>query len=1012
MRTPLQRTLIHLAVVSACTMLAAAAHAQQTGNTAPPGDAAAAQEDPAASPATVPTIAPVTASTPAPAPANADTSVVRISGSRIAARGFTQPTPTTTLSAADLEKAAKPNLFNALVELPALQGSTGRTTSTNSTSSGIQGLSSLSLRGLGTIRTLTLLDGQRVVGANVTGVTDVSQFPQLLVKRVDVVTGGASASYGSDAVGGVVNFITDKKFTGFKFNAEAGQTRYDDDKSGTLQAAWGKGFLNDRLHVSVSGEFSKENGIASPGFGEVGAGGRTWYRNTVYERRQLSQTTDGRPEYRVIDHAQQYQYSKYGLITNGPLQGTAFGDGGVPYRFDYGSNGVPTGTGAVTNCVNPFCVGGDLSGSVGAGTNLAMNFKRQVAYTRLSWDLDPDNEIYVTANYAQVKSHFSPNPGAARQANLTIQCDNPFLPPSIAAACGDKRIGSFQYGTANAVFPENINVHPVRTQRRFVLGADGKFGLFGKDWSYDAYAEHGENTTVIHVRDITLNTRYLNAIDAVRDPASGQIVCRNATARASGCVPFNIIGNNPVDPAAWAYIAPPIGPFQRTKQTQDVASANVNGEVMDGWAGPISLAAGAEWRREKYTVRGDAYGAGVSPDSPNNADYPADPTLNATVGNNWYAGNYHNGQGAFNVREAYLELNVPVLSSSRWGEANLNLADRQTRYSTAGSIGAWKVGATWKTPVDGLRLRAVTSKDVRAPNLSELFAAPVVVNNQVQYQGNTVSVQQRTVGNTNLRPEIARNNSFGIVLSQPAWAPGFSVSVDYFDIKVKDVISTLSIQQEVDLCAAGNQEICSAMVLNSPGNNYVTVQNFNLASLRAKGIDIETAWRSKLDRLNLPGSFTFRALATRNLHFITDSGVVGTIPSEGAGVNLGNTPTWKLLASQTWDGLLDNKLSLSLTERWFSDGVYSKEYIECQTNCPVSTLIHPTIYDNKMKGATYVDIGGSYSVTKELALYFKIDNLLDRDPEPAPQANPSFAINPALYDVVGRTYRAGLRLNF
>jgi len=1009
MRTSLQRTLIHLAVASACCALAAA-HAQQAAPAAVPADAPAAQDDPAA-PAPAASAPAAATAVAAPAPVNADTSVVRISGSRIAARGFTQPTPTTSLSAADLQQAAKPNLFNTLAELPALQGSTGRTTSTNSTSSGIQGLSSLSLRGLGTIRTLTLLDGQRVVGANVTGVTDVSQFPQLLVKRVDVVTGGASASYGSDAVGGVVNFITDKKFTGFKANVEGGMTRYHDDKSGTLQAAWGKGFVDDRLHVTVSGEFSKENGIDSPGFGEVGAGGRDWYRNTVYERRQLSQTTDGRPEYRVIDHAQQYQYAKYGLITNGPLQGTAFGDGGVPYAFQYGSNGVPTGTGAVTNCVNPFCVGGDLSGSVGAGTNLAMNFKRQVAYTRLSWDLDADNEIYVTANYAQVKSHFSPNPGAARQANLTIQCDNPFLPASIAAACGANRITSFQYGTANAVFPANINVHPVRTQRRFVVGADGKIGLFGKQWSYDAYAEHGENTTVINVRDIILTNRYLNAIDAVRD-ASGNIVCRNTLARNNGCVPFNIIGNNPVDPAAWAYIAPPTGPFQRTEQSQDVASANVNGEAFDGWAGPISVALGAEWRREKYTVRGDPWGAGVSPDSPNSATYPADPTLNSVVGNNWYAGNYHNGQGSYNVREAYVELNIPVLKSDAWGEANINLADRQTKYSTAGSVGSWKLGATWKTGLDGLRLRAVTSKDVRAPNLSELFAAPVVVNNQVQYQGNAISVQQRTVGNTSLRPEIARNNSFGIVLAQPSWAPGFSASLDYFDIKVNDVISTLSIQQEVDLCVAGNQEICSAMVLNSPGNNYVTVQNFNLASLHAKGFDIETAYRANLDRFSLPGRFTFRALATRNLHFITNSGVVGTIPSEGAGVNLGNTPKWKLLATQTWDGLLQDKLSLSLTERWFSDGVYSNEYIECQTSCPVSTLIHPTIYNNQMKGATYVDFGGSYNLSKQLVAYFKIDNLFDRDPEPAPQANPSFAINPALYDVVGRTYRAGLRYSY
>ena len=983
MRTPLQRTLINLAVASACGMLAAAVHAQ---------DAQPAPQAPAAD----------------ATPAVPETNVVRISGSRIAARGFSQPTPTTSMSAADLEKAAQPNLFNTLIELPALQGSTGRTTSTNSTSSGIQGLSSLSLRGLGPIRTLTLLDGQRVVGANVTGVTDVSQFPQLLVKRVDVVTGGASASYGSDAVGGVVNFITDKKFTGFKANVEGGQTRYHDDKSGTLQAAWGKGFMDDRLHATVSGQFSKENGIDSPGFGEVGAGGRTWYRNTVFQRRPLAQTNDGKPEYKVIDHAQQYQYSKYGLITNGPLQGTAFGDGGVPYQFNYGSSGVPTHTGQVTNCVNPFCVGGDLSGSVGAGTNLAMNFKRQVAYTRLSWDIDPDNEIYVTMNYAQVKSHFSPNPGAAKQANLTINCDNPFLPASIAAACAANNIKSFQYGTANAIFPANINVHPTRTQRRFVLGGDGKFTLFGKDWSYDAYAEHGENTTNIDVHDITLNTRYNNAIDAVRD-ASGRIVCRNAVAAANGCVPLNIIGNNPVDPAAWAYIAPAAGPIQRTTQSQDVASANFNGEVWDGWAGPLSMATGAEWRREKYDVHGDPYGAGVSPDSIGGAAYPADPTLNAPVGNNWYAGNYHNGAGAYNVREAYVEFNLPVLKSATWGEANLNIADRQTKYSTAGNVSSWKIGATWKTSIDGLRFRAVSSKDVRAPNLSELFAAPVVVNNQVQYQGGTVSVQQRTVGNTNLRPEIARNNSFGIVLSQPSWAPGFSTSLDYYDIKVNDVISTLSIQQEVDLCTAGNKEICSAMVLNSPGNNYVTVQNFNLASLHLKGFDLESAYRTNLDKFSLPGRFTVRALATRTLHFITDSGVVGTIPSEGAGVNLGNTPKWKLLATQTWD---NDKLSLTLTERWFSDGKYSNEYIECQTNCPVSTLIHPTIYDNKMKGATYIDFGGSYNVSKQMMVYFKIDNVADRDPEPAPQANPSFAINPALYDVVGRTYRAGLRYNF
>lgn len=992
MRTPVQRTLISLAVASACWMVGAAAHAQQA-QTEPATDSTPEASAPEATPA---------------AAEPASTSVVRISGSRIAARGFSQPTPTTSLSAADLEKAAKPNLFNTLTELPALQGSTGRTTSTNSTSSGIQGLSSLSLRGLGTIRTLTLLDGQRVVGANVTGVTDVSQFPQLLVKRVDVVTGGASASYGSDAVGGVVNFVTDKTFTGFKSNVQLGQTKYDDDRGATVQAAWGRAFLDNRLHVTASGEFTKENGIESPGIGGVGPNGRTWYQNPAYSVRPLNQTGDGLPQYRVISNAQQYQYSKYGLITNGPLQGTAFGDGGVPYQFQYGSNGRPTGTGAVTGCVNPFCIGGDLSGSVGSGTNLAMNFKRQVAYTRVSYDLDADNQVYFTANYGQVASRFSPNPGAAKNANLTIQCSNPFLPASILAACAQNNITSFQYGTSNAIFPENIDVQPTRTQRRFVIGAEGRFDLFGKSWAYDAYVTHGENKTNLDANNMTINRRYNAAIDAVRAP-NGQIVCRNPVAAASGCVPLNIIGNNAVDPAAWAYIAPENGPRQRTTQSQDVGSFNVNGELFEGWAGPVSVATGAEYRREKYRVRGDAYGNGVTPASPNNAMYPVDPLLDTTVGNNWYAGNFHNGDGSYNVREAYVELNIPLLKSATWGEANLNLADRETKYSTAGSVGSWKMGATWQTPIDGLRLRGVTSKDVRAPNLSELYAAPVVVNNVVQYQGNTISVQERTVGNTALRPEIARNNSFGIVLSQPTWAPGFSVSLDYFDIKVKGVIAALTIQQEVDLCVAGNQEICAAMVLNSPGNNYVTLQNFNLASLQTKGFDIETSYRTGLERVNLPGRFTFRALGTRNLHFITDTGVVGTIPVDAAGSNMSNTPKWKVLAQQTWE---HDKLSLTLTERWVSDGTYRNDFIECQTGCPVSTLIHPTIYNNRMKGATYFDLGGSYNVSKQLQLYFKIDNLADKDPEPAPQTNASYGINPALYDVVGRTYRAGLRYGF
>jgi iron complex outermembrane receptor protein len=245
-----------------------------------------------------------------------------VTGTRIRSTGFTAPTPTQVLGQADLERAAQPNIFTAITQLPSLQGSTGATTGTFSTSSGQQGLSSFSLRGLGTIRTLTLLDGQRVVPANVTGVPDISLFPQLLVQRVDVVTGGASASYGSDAVGGVVNFITNKRFEGFKANILGGVTTYGDNDQWLAQVAAGKNFMDDRLHVQVSGEYDKEEGVPAGGFGEDAPGSRDWYTTATLVNRGV--TNDGSPQYLYREHAQAYQYTKYGLISAGPLQGTAF----------------------------------------------------------------------------------------------------------------------------------------------------------------------------------------------------------------------------------------------------------------------------------------------------------------------------------------------------------------------------------------------------------------------------------------------------------------------------------------------------------------------------------------------------------------------------------------------------------------------------------------------------------------------------------------------------------------
>lgn len=933
-----------------------------------------------------------------------------VTGSRITTSGFNAPTPTQVLGEAQLVNNAQPNVFNTIAQLPSLQGSTGAATGTFSTSSGQQGLSSFSLRGLGPIRTLTLLDSQRVVAANVTGVPDISMFPQLLIKRVDVVTGGASASYGSDAVGGVVNFITDTHFEGFKGNILGSITKYGDDETALVQAAYGKAFLDNRLHVVLSGEYDHEGGVGAGDFGTDLAGSRDWYRATTLMN--TGQTNNGLPQFNYRDYAQPYQFARYGLINNGPLQGIAFDQNGTPYNFNYGSGGRPTGTGAVTNCYpgNSFCEGGDLSGAPGSGASLKSSLERINGYGRIGFDFAPDNEVYVTVNVAQVKTHNQPSPGYGR-SNLTVQCSNPFLPQLVRDRCAAAGITQFGFGSSNASFPDP-QVYTDRRQYRFVGGAKGKFDVGGTNWNYDAYYEHGITISDIRVKDIVLQNRYAAATNAIT--LDGAIVCADPAARALGCQPINIFGGFTPSAAALAYVAPhDNGPFQHTKLTQDVVSLNFSGEPLELWAGPLSVAFGGEYRREFYRVNADPYGAGVSDLSPNSADYPADPLLNAAQGSNWAAGNYKNGRGKYDVYEGFLEIDLPLFDSESIGRANLNAAGRGTHYSTSGTVWAWKVGGTWDTPLDGIRLRGVTSRDVRAPNLSELFAAPTVTtlpNFNDPFRNVAVQAFQNTIGNPNLQPEIARNTEVGIVLARPSWLPGLSLSFDYYNIKLKGVVSTLSAQQIVQFCFEGNQAFCGGFSLDNanPGLNYINVQPFNLASWSTSGFDIEASYQWQ-QPLGLPGTFTVRALGTHIRKFIVNAGIAGVDPVDQAGANNGATPDWKWLAVQTYDS---DRLTLTVQERWFSDGTFGNQYVVCQSSCPVSTGNHPTIDYNRMKGAFYVDVGATYKISDGLSIYGKVDNLFDKDPVAAPQTNTGLDINPALYDTLGRIYRAGVRFNF
>jgi outer membrane receptor protein involved in Fe transport len=940
----------------------------------------------------------------------AEIEAVVVSASRITASGFDAPTPTTVMSAADIHRSAQPNVFDTIAQLPYLQGSPGTQANANNFSTGANGLSSFNLRGLGTIRTLVLIDGQRVVPAYVTGIADVSEFPQLLLQRVDLVTGGASASWGSDAVGGVINFVTDKKFTGIKGNIEGGISTYGDYTNALFQLAAGSDIFGGAGHVEASAEFYRNDGVPAPNVpGGALANGRccNLYPGTLAYT--ATTTPAGVPEFTPVLGAQNSAASEYGLITSGPLKGTAFDVNGNPVAFQYGSP-----------CVATTCVGGDLTDTA-QRTTVDDPLTRTVLYTRLSYDIAKNIEIYGTLNYGNVFTGESPPQG--NKTGLAIACGNApgganfYLPAAINTACVANNITSFTLGVSYDKLPQT-EMHTLRRQRRYVLGTDGTISLFGKDWGFDAYFQHGENDTSIHIKSILIPARYNAAVDAVAGP-NGTVVCRSSVAQASGCAPFDIFGGAPISVAALSYVDPPMnGPYSVTSERQEAASLSLNGTPFRDWAGDVALAFGAEYREEAYGTIGDPYGDGVSTANPNNAAYPADPLLGMANGNNWYAGNFHHGSGNYHVSEVFAEAGVPLVNTPQWGSASLNLEGRATAYSTSGFVDTWKLGMTWETPVDGVRLRVLQSRDVRAPNLSELFAAPIttnagVINRLLPASAPVVNILNEAIGNPDLKPETAQTTELGLVF-QPDTMPGFNISIDYYRVGLKKQIGSLTSQQVVDLCQLyGNSAYCGIFNLNgAPGTtnpNYVIVQPFNLAQTVTDGFDVEVNYQFDLHDWDIPGRFLLRGLADHVSKFISNTGVIGQPVAELAGAQVTATPTtgfgggvplWKILLMQEWSG---DPFTLDVTERFFSNGVINPLAIVCQApNCPAPTGQVPTFSAQNVPGYLFVDVGGSFRFSEKLQAYFKIDNIGDSLPKPFALLNS---------DPVGRVYRIGLRFN-
>ncbi|MEA1016001.1 TonB-dependent receptor domain-containing protein [Sphingosinicella sp. LY1275] len=966
---------------------------------------------------------------------------ILITGTRIVRDGYQAPTPLTVMSEADIEAGSPTNNIADFVNtLPSLAGSTRPANSRLNISSGQAGINALNLRNLdnniaGT-RTLVLVNGRRSVSSTITGIVDVNTIPQALINRVDVVTGGASAAYGSDAVAGVVNFILNNKYEGLKLEADTGITTYGDGFNYSFSAAGGMSFAGGRGHILLSGEVAHRDGILQVDR-DWNATGFLRFENPAY----LANQSSGAPQYIFVRGAGPINSTPGSIITNSAggtanrLRGRYFGPGGSVNQFVYGDLTFP----AVSGTAVPLRTrGGDWRvNDSGRNIGLEPRDDRYGVFGRISYEITDNVELFAEAAYNQQEVLFNAGPNlqtgillnatGCTETPVPITC-NAFLLNTLGAA-QLQGITSVTIATTSADLPFR-GINNQREVQRYLAGAQGEFDAFGKTAHWDVYAQYGRADLREQLRDIQNIARINAARDAAFAPAgsgfpAGSIQClinvdANANNNDPACVPLNRLGLGVANPAAIDYV---LGdPRRDQKLEQTVVGANFSATPFATWAGDVSVAIGAEYRKEEVS--------GFVPD-----EFRPVPIKDANgnvigASNRWSVGNYLPSFGSYDVKEAYLETLVPLGLGLEF-----NGAVRATDYSTAGYVTTWKAGLTWQ-PIDDIRLRVTRSRDIRAPNLNDLFQAGTANSDSVGNPGfingespSFVPAGQNPVasyaysgfatGNANLEPEKSDQWNVGAVFS-PTFLPGFNVAVDYFNIDINRGISTFSAQQIVNLCYLGEQAFCNAISVDSartqnPSQPYLVIltQPFNAAGQEVSGVDIDASYRMPLDRVfsGAGGSLTLRGLATHYIENRFDSGVPGTVVLNTAGVNGGQTgtPDWIYRFSAAYDS---DAFAFTAIARGVSAGKYVANGIECQTNCPVSTVNAPTYERNRVSGAFYVDLNTTVKFDAlgrgDGEFFINVTNVFDAKPILLPETG--LAANSTYSDLLGRAFRAGVRL--
>ncbi|WP_068086634.1 TonB-dependent receptor domain-containing protein [Novosphingobium rosa] len=932
-----------------------------------------------------------------------------VTGTRIVRNGYTAPTPVTVASAEDLNKSTPTSIPDALNKLPNFQNSLGPGKSANNFSAVPIHGNILNLRGLGTptanpkgpLRTLIMVDGVRVSPTEYIGTVDTNVIPNLLVQRVDVVTGGASAAWGSDAVAGVVNFVLDKNFVGLKGNAQAGVAQRGDNANQRIGLAYGAKFAEGRGHILVSTEYYKNDGMYRDAR-KAGRNSLGWVGSTVGCTNTTSDPTACSPGGTLNP----YKIASNVVISSAYETGKLYAAGNPYNGYRLNANGTvqPFNTGTATGSPG-IQLGGD-GYTIPAHTSAISPSKTFQNFGRLSFDFSDKLSVYTQLIYSRAEVDYDAMANTLVQGSPTalIYQGNPYLPANLAATLAPG--GSI--GISAYYSDQRTHVHETTDFIQSTSGVEGKIG----DWKVKADYTHAQSTHNMAQSGLWDWKKFFAAVDVVS--VNGTPTCRVLTdpsvaAQYAGCQPINLFAGAPSQssPAGYAYAT---GTSRyRARFNHDSVTASISGSPFSLPAGPVDIVLGGEYRKQSMTLTSNADPATLATAAQRSAYFAGERGVQAASLYYWLT-NVGVASGSLDVKEGFGEIAVPVLKDAPLAQKlDLNGAFRVTDYSTSGAVTTWKVGGTWK-PVSDFLLRATYSRDIRAPNLYELYRGDTSGIGIVLDPVSGLNQNASTVsgGNRNLKPEKSKTLTVGGVFT-PHFMPGFSMSIDYYKIDMTDAIDSLTAQQILDLCGTGGTAPQCALIQRPSAGAFpslVRITESNISYLKTSGVDFDASYRSTLGK----GLLGVRLYANYLDKFDTQL-YAGQPVIHYAGANVvGSNP----VAYPHWRGSLQldymiGAVGVNLSEQLIGGmGRYLNASAPSLSNF-VNGSVPAYVYTDFSVRARIKQNNSGY-----LEVFGTINNLFDIDPPIIPGITPgvNLATNISTYDMVGRAFTAGVRFKF